>query len=226
MGPLVLINHSTVVTDGDVAALVVALKMQLGHMHTAGWPIDTTVSMLKRGSKIPRNAIPINVVDDTDQADALGYHDITTTGQPIGYVFARTAMEAGVSWTVDASHEVCEILVDPYCELATDLGSGLWLAYEVCDPVQADAYGYTAPNGVLLSDFVTPAWFSDRAPGPYDWRFHLIASLTVLPGGYVSLQRDGHWEQMVSEHSSRASRARRIEKRRALDELSIGYQAS
>lgn len=219
MGPIALINHSTVVDDAEVAVLAGALKRQINHLQTAGWPVNTSVAMLARGTKVPKNAVPVNVVNDTDQADALGYHEITTSGQPIGYVFARTAIEYGISWTVDASHEVCEIVVDPFCDLAVDLGNGDWLAYEVCDPCEADVYGYRI-GSVLVSDFVTPAWFSDRAAGPYDWTRSLDSALTLLPGGYAAVQRHGQWTQEYAalrspDPVSRSVMARRINKRRA-----------
>jgi hypothetical protein len=60
---------------------------------------------------------------------------------------------AAGTWTVQLSHEVVEMLVDP--DLTGD---------EVCDPVEEDAYRL---DGVWVSDFVTPAWFTGGG-GPFD----------------------------------------------------------
>ena len=52
-------------------------------------------------------------MDDSDQAGALGYHDLTSAGLPMGKVFARTDLQNNLSWTVTVSHELLEILGDP-----------------------------------------------------------------------------------------------------------------
>jgi len=49
------------------------------------------------------------ILDDSDQAGALGYHDLTSDGLPIGKVFAASDLKAGTSWTVTASHELLEM---------------------------------------------------------------------------------------------------------------------
>jgi len=56
-------------------------------------------------------------------------------------------------WTVDASHELVEMLADPSTE-----------GDEICDPVED---WYYRVDGVPVSDFVFPAWF-DASRGPYD----------------------------------------------------------
>src|ERR1700735_4567820 len=50
--------------------------------------------------------------NDSDQANALGCHDLTTGGLSIGKVFAASELKAGTSWTVTARHELLEMLGD------------------------------------------------------------------------------------------------------------------
>src|SRR6266581_3514657 len=97
-----------------------------------------------------------------DFAGALGYHDLTKQGLPLGKVFAGSDMKLGYNWTVTASHELLEMLADPDINLTAFVQdsdtSGILYAYETADACEADEYGYKI-DGVLVSDFVFPSWF-------------------------------------------------------------------
>jgi hypothetical protein len=130
------------------------------------------------------------VLDNTDQAGQLGYHDLTTTGKPLGKVFAATDHVYSHKWTVTASHELLEMLVDPWINTMVfwqpDAGTGLLCAYEICDPVESDEDGYTIA-GTRVSDFVYPAWFVDNGlqGRQMDHRRHVTEPFEVRPGGYI-----------------------------------------
>ena len=64
------------------------------------------------------------------------------------------------SWSFTLSHELVEMIVDPFP------GSGDSFRREICDPVYSLAYRY---HGVLVSDFVLPAWFQTGSRGPWDF---------------------------------------------------------
>jgi hypothetical protein len=209
-----LVNRSTVVHDADLDRLASALTTQAGHLAQAGYDVIATVT---HPAKPAKTAWQLVILDDSDQADALGYHETTKAGQPLGKVFVRTVTDAGLSWTVTASHELVEMLVDPWALLGVDLGGGTWVAWEACDPVEADRYGYLI-DGILVSDFITPAWFVPGSPGPYDWTKHCRRPLSLLPGGYVAVQRNGEWTQQVAREASpdgvsRVEFAQRINRR-------------
>ena len=90
-------------------------------------------------------------MDDSDQAGALAYHDLTDEGLPISKVFVKTIKADNASVSVGATHEICEMAVDPWLNSACP-GSGrdLW-AGEVCDPVEDNhQYGYEI-GGVLVT---------------------------------------------------------------------------
>ena len=103
-----VINASTVLTDEQVQAAVPALQTQVRRDFAPAWGIDADLSF------VPCNAIPdpglwwLTVLDDSDQAGALGYHDVTDEGLPLGKVFARADLRYGSQWTVTASHEFAE----------------------------------------------------------------------------------------------------------------------
>ena len=104
-------------------------------------------------------------LDDSDQADALAYHDLTNEGLPISKVFVKTIVSAKESVSVGATHELCEMAVDPWLNSAYQDPKGTFWAGEVADPVESDQYGYKI-GAILVTDFVTPNWFAHQHAAP------------------------------------------------------------
>jgi hypothetical protein len=169
------------------------------------------------------------MLDDSDQAGALGYHDLTDDGMPLGKVFAGTDLKFGSEWTVTASHELLEMLADPNINLTVfiqrDDSSGRLYAYEVCDACEADALGYKI-NNVLVSDFVFPSWFEDfRVPNStqFDFGSHLTKPLELAGGGYIGIfdiTSGNGWTQLTAQRikhmSVRGDVGTRRERRRTI----------
>jgi hypothetical protein len=161
-----------------------------------------------QGSQPSANAWWLVILDNSDLATALGYHDLTNEGLPLGKVFAGSDIRMGYQWTVTASHELLEMLVDPYISLAAfiqpDANTSTLYAYEVADACESDDRGYNI-DGVLVSDFVFPTWFqTSRAPGSVQFDFckHIQAPLQLLPGGYIgvfNLASSTGWHQITAE---------------------------
>lgn len=145
----------------------------------------------------------ITLLDDSDQAGALGYHDFTPQGKPIGKVFAKTDLQYGYSIPVTLTHELAEMIADPYISRCEQTGARQAYATELGDPVERDEYGFKITTigkpSVLCSDFVLPAWFIPGAPGPYDHAGHITSPLQVLPGGYAQFIDVGGWHQVGSQ---------------------------
>lgn len=164
---IAIINASTVLPDAEINTAVGALQKQIHRDFAAAWGIDADLSFVPRGAKPPTDHWWLGVLDDSDQAGALGYHDLTAAGLPLGKVFAKTDQDFGYNWTVTASHELLEMLADPDINLTvmveTDAGTARLYAYEVCDACEADNLGYTI-DSVLVSDFVFPSWFEQFHP--------------------------------------------------------------
>jgi len=205
---IAVINESTVLADADVVPVVAALQKQVTLDFRPAWGTDAELSIVAKTAQPPSGTWWLVLLDDSDQANALGYHDLTTEGLPIGKVFAASDLKAGTSWTVTASHELLEMLGDPNVNLTVFVQNsntaGTLYAYEVCDACEDDSFGYQIDN-VLLSDFVYPAWFeSFRTEGSthFDRMNKIQNPLQLLAGGYIgvfNVNSGSGWQQQTAE---------------------------
>jgi hypothetical protein len=203
-----VINESTVLTDSDVTPVVAALQQQVTNDFRPIWGTDAELKLVPQGTPAPAGTWALVILDDSDQAGALGYHDLTPDGLPLGKVFAASDLKAGTSWSVTASHELLEMLADPNINLTVFVQNanttGTLYAYEVCDACEDDSFGYQI-DSVLVSDFVYPAWFENfRAQGSTQFdRLNKIQNpLELLTGGYIGVfsVTDGTgWQQQTAE---------------------------
>jgi hypothetical protein len=203
-----VINESTVLADTDVAPVVAALQKQVTNDFSPVWGTPAQLTIVPKGNQPPTGSWWLVLLDDSDQANALGYHDLTTEGLPIGKVFAASDLKAGTSWTVTASHELLEMLADPNVNLTVFVESsntaGVLYAYEVCDACEDDSLGYQI-DSVLLSDFVYPSWFeSFRTEGStrFDHMNKIQNPFQLLTGGYIgvfNVASGSGWQQQAAE---------------------------
>src|ERR1700684_3703317 len=213
-----VINESTVLADSDVTPVVAVLQKQVTNDFRPVWGTDAELVIVPQGTQPPTGSWWLVLLDDSDQANALGYHDLTTEGLPIGKVFAASDLKAGTSWTVTASHELLEMLGDPNINLTVFVENnntaGILYAYEVCDACEDDSLGYQIDN-TLLTDFVCPSWFeSFRAEGStqFDRMNKIQAPLQLLAGGYIgtfNVTSGGGWQQTTAEKHPTSLRTRR-----------------
>ena len=108
-----VINESTVLTDAEVTPVVSALQKQVTNDFGPVWGTAAQLTIIPKGTQPPTGSWWLVMLDDSDQANALGYHDLTTEGLPIGKVFVASDLKAGTSWTVTASHELLECWATP-----------------------------------------------------------------------------------------------------------------
>jgi len=212
-----IINGSTVLTDNEVQAVVPDLQTQVHDHFAPAWGIDADLVFVPTGDTPPAGAWWLVIFDNSDAPGALGYHDVTDEGLPLGKVFAGTDQQFGLQWTVTASHELLEMLVDPEINLTVfiqpDMQTARLYAYEVCDACEADGFGYRIGT-TLVSDFVLPAWFeSFRAPGStkFDYQSQISQPFALLPGGYIGVFdvfSGSGWSQMFGQHAAREYRMR------------------
>lgn len=192
-----IINESKRAAPAEVQVAVAALQRQVSEHFAPAWGVDAALSFVAGGAKPLPGSWWLVILDDSDQAGALGYHDLTDEAMPLGKVFVKTAQDAGVKWTVTASHELLELLADPAINLtvcATENDNLVLYAYEICDPCQADEFGY-AIDGVAVSDFLFPSWFETfhRAGAvPLDYCGRVSTPFALLPGGYANVLDTGH----------------------------------
>jgi hypothetical protein len=217
MTTIAITNVSSVVADPDVQRFAVACQLSATRDFCPIWNIASpTIGFYAKGARIPDNAWQLVIADDSDQLGALGYHELTAKGFPIGYAFAKTDLADGSQWTVTASHELWEQLGDPWINTVVQIdhrdGTTEFRPLEVSDAVEDDQYAYLvdlhdgkAP--VLISDFVAPAYFQINAPKKFafDMTEHVAEPLQLLPGGYtlslIASSGEG-WKQVTTQKAT------------------------
>lgn len=193
---LAVVNQSTVVSDADAKAAVTALQTQISHHFSPIWGITCWVQYFPLGNPLPSpKKWSVVLADNSDTAGALGYHETGGTGIPTGFVFAKTDLLAGVPWSSTLSHEALELLADPYVGSWAQMGNSSWTAWEVCDAVENSSYEI---DGVVMSDFLMPAWFGDSG-SKFSYLDSVHAPFELAPGGYMGvIGPNGKYHQVTA----------------------------
>jgi hypothetical protein len=210
MPEIAVINESTAITDAQVQDMIPAFSQQWNSDLKPAWGLDAaTFTFVPQGQQPDSGAWWMVFLDDSDQANALAYHDLTDEGLPISKVFVKTILADNASVSVGATHEMCEMAVDPWLNSAYQDLQGVFWAGEVCDPVEDDQYGYEI-NGILVTDFVTPNWFGHQhSQTQIDLQNHAAQPFEVLTGGYAQyFDPQQGWQQITgskARHSQMAA---------------------
>jgi hypothetical protein len=208
---IAIIDSNTVATPLEVQdwGRAAAIQMNRDYFQGVVKPGTVTITYYGKGATLPLDAWWIAIVDNADMAGALGYHDLTASGLPLGKVFVATSKLYHAVPSVVLSHELLEMLGDPNVNVTVTDGkdvSKFW-AKEVCDAVEDDtlAYPITLPatltrpaRDVLVSDFVLPAyWNPIPTKRPYSFRDSLDGPVPALAaGGYLAYIQNGVWQQI------------------------------
>jgi hypothetical protein len=179
-----------------VQSVASALNVQVIRDLSQFWNIQATVSYLPHATKVPAGVWPVNLVHSLPPGEG-GVH-MDRHNQPYAKVIANPGSD---EWTIDASHETLEMLVDPFgsklqISRAITIGSGgdihdtigeFDYLVEACDPCEADNFAYSI-QGVAVSDFLTPHFYDPvTAEGTrYSFTGAIKAPRQILPGGYIS----------------------------------------
>jgi hypothetical protein len=210
MPQIAVINESTAIADPDVQKMLPAFEQQWNQDLLPVWGVDkASFAFVAKGQTPPAGSWWVVFLDDSDQAGALAYHDLTDEGLPISKVFVKTLLADHASVSVGATHELCEMAVDPWLNSAYQDQQGTFWAGEVCDPVEDEQYGYMIGD-VLVTDFITPNWFGHQhAQGAVDLKGHCRTAFEVLTGGYAQkFDPQQGWVQVTGSMASRSRRAR------------------
>jgi hypothetical protein len=202
---IVVVNASGALSDADAAAIVPALQVWDDTMVAPAWGFDKctysfiTFNELRAGAldNIGADVWPLFLNRHSTDPGALGWHT-DQTGMVFGRVFVGDCLLYGLSWTVDASHEAAEMRGDPTINKTWVMPDGRQALMELCDPVEDEILGIDV-NGVKLSDFVLPSYFSAQFNPPFDYKGRLTAPCpTLAPGGYQSIYDGVSWTQVTS----------------------------
>jgi hypothetical protein len=210
MPNVAVINESTAIKDSEVQAMLPAFEQQWNQDLRPIWGVDQSAfTFVPKGQAPAPGAWWVVFLDDSDQADALAYHDLTNEGLPISKVFVKTILADKASVSVGATHEICEMAVDPWLNSAYQDPQGVFWAGEVCDPVEEDQYGYKIGD-VLVTDFVTPNWFAHQhAQSQIDFKNHADQAFEVLSGGYAQkFDPNQGWIQVTGSKAMHTTRGK------------------
>lgn len=200
-----LVADTPAVSFAEVSAVSAALQKQVTRDFGPVWSVSATVDSFDQLESVPVDYWPVILRDDINEPGAAGYHT-DDHGQPFSLV------QVDASWPLTASHEVLEMLADPFGNRtlagspppqAPDPISGferVVYLVEVCDPCELDRFAYDA-NGIVVSDFITPHYYDPNGSTgvQYSFRGNVKAPHEVLDGGYVSFGNpvDNHWYQII-----------------------------
>jgi len=194
--------------DADlVQSVAAALNIQVTRDLPQFWHISATVTYLSSPHKVPAGVWPVQLVKSLPPGEG-GFH-LDKHKQPYAKVIATPQNDG---WTIAASHEVLEMLVDPYgnrLQSSVEIeikgkkivdGTGQYgYLVEACDPCEDDKFGYTI-NGVVVSDFITPRFYDPlvTAGTRYSFTGAIKAPRQILPGGYISWvnHEADEWQQL------------------------------
>jgi hypothetical protein len=178
-----------------VHAAAAALNIQVMRDLPQFWNVQATVQYLPNPKKIPVGVWPVFLVAKLPPGEG-GVH-LDKKNQPYSLVIGTPQSN---DWTIDASHETLEMLIDPSgnrLQTSTAVkiaGKGVQDApgqfqylVEACDPCEANQYGYTI-QGIAVSDFITPHYYDPVSTGGtrYSFAGHIDRPRQLLPGGYIS----------------------------------------
>lgn len=202
-----LVDKTGKINPQFVQAAAAALNIQVQRDLPQFWPVDATVIYLSDPGKVPSGVWPLQLVGSLPPGEG-GFH-LNKHNQPYAKVLATPGSDG---WTVAASHELIEMLVDPSgnrlqsarsIEIVggkvQDGPSEFEYLVEACDPCEADKYSYSI-QGVVVSDFITPRFYDPQAtPGTrYSYTGAVSAPRQILPGGYISWidPQSEEWQQL------------------------------
>jgi hypothetical protein len=183
---IAVVNESEELTPADVAKGVAAVQKQVATDFAPAWGASAVLSAFPSLDHVPLGYWPVVVRDDIGINDA-GVH-LSESGDK---VFALVLF-SGSRWTVTLSHEVLELLVDPFGTRflpgpsAQDETQEVEYLAEICDPCQADDCAYPVNGDQLVSDFVLPGYYGGAGDGRYSFAGNLTEPRQVLVNGYVT----------------------------------------
>jgi hypothetical protein len=203
-----LVSLTRDISTSNLLQVAAAVQKQVTRDFGPLWGIRASVNAFDRLSDVPSDYHPVVLFGEADELMSqlefeigdvgaarlveqfqsgrlVGLHTNAFTRQP----FALIKVYDG--WSVAVSHEVLEMLADPYgnrliaARHLSDPDERVKYLMEICDPCQT--VGYTV-NGWKMSDFYTPRYF-DPVPNSaafYSFTGAVESPLHVLDGGYIS----------------------------------------
>ena len=190
-----LVDKTGALDPALVQAAAASLNIQVMRDLAQWWNVQATVRHLPDPKAIPVGVWPVFLVAKLPPGEG-GVH-LDKKNQPYALVIGTPGSN---DWTIDASHETLEMLVDPagnrlQTSRAIDIvgkdvqdGTGEFeYLVEACDPCEANQYAYSI-QGIAVSDFITPHFYEPvvTAGTRYSFGGNIKKPRQLLPGGYIS----------------------------------------
>jgi hypothetical protein len=191
-----LVDMTGTIDPAVMTQVAAALNTQVTRDLPQYWDVNATVTYLPHKDEIPQGTWPVQIVKTLPPEEG-GFH-LTKHHQP----YAKVINTPGSNeWSVDASHETLEMLVDSagnrlQASAAIQIAGGKVVdaavgkfeyLVEVCDPCEADDFTYRI-DGFSVSDFITPHYYDAAAVS--GTRYSFTGAITrpreLLKGGYIS----------------------------------------
>jgi hypothetical protein len=207
--------------------LVAALQKSLDEHFTLIYGYPAKLLMYPDLKSIPADNWQFILMDNADVANALGYHDISKKGQPVSYVFVKTTLDAWEQVCVTCSHELFEMILDPFANGYFENAKGVAYAYEASDAVEEDTFDI---DGIAMSNFVYQSWFEDikHPPGTkFDHLGRLKKQFSMTKGGYVITKKGGRVKEIFGSKTKakRFAREHRVGHRSEYRKVLAGQKA-
>jgi hypothetical protein len=205
---IALVSLTNDVSTKYLLQAAAAVQKQITRDFTPFWGLPATVDAFEDLESVPSDYHPVVVfgdaeelmgrldfaigreyteqlIDDFERDRLSGLHLNAFTRQPFALVAASD------TWSVTLSHEVLEMITDPFgnrlVAAAHPLHRRQRVKYllEVCDPCQTLWYPV---NGVPVADFCTPRYFDpvEVERSRYSFTGAVERPLHILEGGYLS----------------------------------------
>jgi hypothetical protein len=203
-----LVSLTRDISTSNLLQVAAAVQKQVTRDFTPLWGIRANVDAFENLADLPNDYRPVVLFGDPDEllgelefeignvtaarmveqfqtGRIAGLHANAFTRQPFALI------QAADDWSVVVSHEVLEMLADPYgnrliaARHPLDPDERVKYLLEICDPCQT--VGYTV-NGWKMSDFYTPRYFDpvQNSAAFYSFTGAIEYPLHILNGGYIS----------------------------------------
>lgn len=196
MQRIAIVDTTGIIPFVSLQAAVSAFQKQVSEHLSPNWLVNAQLTAYQFQSDVPADDWQV-LIKELLSIDVYGYHAVDNVGKPFAVI------KYVENWTHVVSHELMEMLVDPYGDkvlsgevFAQNEGEEAILV-EVADPSQNVSYGYEI-DGILVSDFYFPAYFDPYkiAGKKYSYTGAITEPRTIRLGGYISFKdRVGEWWQ-------------------------------
>lgn len=200
---IAVVTYTGLLPINLIEAWLPAAQLALTRDFAPHWS-DAKLRFAAPGTAIDPAEWVLGFFDHSDQAGALGYHDVTASGMPIGRIFIADCLADKENWQVTSLHEIYEMIVDPDIvqTVRVTIDGVEWeYAKEVCDAPEDDHFAQRV-GGHLASNFVLPSWFDPAGAAPFTGYPcpEITAPFTLASGGYIGRRQlpDGEWQQVFA----------------------------